>query len=74
MMKQKYNVKQQELPRHTMLIKGFNTDIKDKAPIFDDTLIKAFMLGKMESTYWLVKQAISQEPAHGQEHAWEGPP
>jgi hypothetical protein len=58
LMKQKYNVKLQELPRHTMLIKGFNTDIKDKVPIFDDTQIKAFMLRKMESTYWLVKQAI----------------
>jgi hypothetical protein len=30
-MKLKYNVKLQELPRLTMLIKGFVTDIKDKA-------------------------------------------
>jgi hypothetical protein len=30
-----------------MLIKGFVTDIKDKAPIFDEMQMKAFMLGKM---------------------------
>ena len=59
MMKRKYNVKLQELPRLTMLIKGFDTDIKDKALIFDETQMKAFMLGNMESSYWLVRQAIS---------------
>ena len=58
-MKRKYNVKLQELPRLTMLIKGFDTDIKDKATIFDEMQMKSFMLGNMESTYWLVRQAIS---------------
>ncbi len=58
-MKRKYNVKLQEVPRLTMLIKGFNTDIKNKAPIFDETQLKAFMLGNMESYYWLVRQAVS---------------
>ena len=57
-MKRKYNVKLQELPRLTMLIKGFDTDIKGKAPIFDESQLKAFMLGSMESSYWLVRQAI----------------
>jgi hypothetical protein len=55
MMKRKYNIKLQELPR----IKGFDTDIKNKAPIFEETQLKAFMLGNMESSYWLVRQAIS---------------
>jgi site-specific recombinase XerC len=58
-MKRKYNVKLQDLPRLTMLIKGFNTDIKTKAPIFDETQLKAFLLGNMDSSYWLVRQAIS---------------
>jgi hypothetical protein len=50
-MKRKYNVKLQELLRLTMLIKGFNTDIKNKAPIFEETQLKAFMLGNMECSY-----------------------
>ncbi len=58
-MKRKYNVKLQDLPRLTMLIKGFNTDIKTKASIFDETQLKAFLLGNMDSSYWLVRQAIS---------------
>jgi hypothetical protein len=58
-MKHKYNVKLQELPRLTMLIKGFNTHIKTKAPIFDETQLKAFMLGNMESSYWFIRQAVS---------------
>jgi hypothetical protein len=37
MMKRKYNIKLQDLPRLTMLLKGFNTDIKNKAPIFAET-------------------------------------
>jgi hypothetical protein len=47
MMKRKYNVKLQELPQLTMLIKGLDTNIKDKAPIFDDTQMKAIMTGNM---------------------------
>ena len=35
MMKRKYNFKLQELPRLTMLEKGLDTDIKNKAPIFE---------------------------------------
>jgi hypothetical protein len=58
MMKSKYNIKLQELPRLTMLIKGFDTDIKSKAPIFEETQLKAFMLGNMESSYWLDRQSI----------------
>ncbi len=41
-----------------MLIKGFVTDIKDKALIFDEMQRKASILGKMESSYWLVGPAI----------------
>ncbi len=48
-----------------MLIKGYNSDIKGKANIFDDTEIKSFMLGNMESSYWLVRQAISIVPFFG---------
>jgi hypothetical protein len=58
-MKRKYNVKLQELPCLTTLFKGFNTDIKNKAPIFDEKQLKAFMLGNMESSYWLFRQAVS---------------
>ncbi len=41
--KRKYNAKLQELPRLTHLIKGFNQDVKQKAAIFDDALLKEFM-------------------------------
>lgn len=58
MMKRKYNKKLQDLPRITMLIKSFDTDVKVKANIFEDSDIKAFMLATMESSYWLVRQAI----------------
>ncbi len=59
MMKREYNVKLQNLPRLTMLLKGFDTDVKEKALIFDEDEIKTFMLANMESAYWLVRQAIT---------------
>jgi hypothetical protein len=59
MMKRKYNVKLQNLPRLTMLLKGYDTDVKEKAHIFDEDEIKTFMLADMESAYWLVRQAIT---------------
>jgi hypothetical protein len=59
MMKRKYNVKLQNLPRLTMLLKGYDTDVKKKAHIFDEDEIKTFMLADMESAYWLVRQAIT---------------
>ncbi len=36
--KRKYNAKLQELPRMTLLIKGSDRDVKQKAAIFDDVL------------------------------------
>jgi len=62
MVKGKYNTKLQDLPRLTMLITGYNTDIKDKAEAFKDEPIKAFMLGNMEDTYW---QSISIVAIYG---------
>jgi hypothetical protein len=59
MMKYKYNIKLQELPRLTMFIKRFDTEIKSKASIFEEMQLKAFMLGNMEYSYWLVRQSIS---------------
>jgi hypothetical protein len=49
MMKQNHIVKLKDFPRLTMLIKGYDTDIKDKATFFGDTEIKSFMLGNRES-------------------------
>jgi len=46
------------MPRLTMLIKGFPQDVKKKAAIFDETELKKFMLEKMPSAYWVVRQAI----------------
>ncbi len=57
-MKRKYSVRLQEIPALTRLIKGFTQDVKQEAAIFDNNLIKAFMLGRMENAYWLVRQAI----------------
>ena len=57
MMKRKY-VKLQNLPRLTMVIKDFDTDVKEKALIFDETEI-TFMLVIMESAFWFVRQAIT---------------
>ncbi len=48
-MKQNHIVKLKDFPRLTMLIKGYDTDIKDKATFFGDTEIKSFMLGNRES-------------------------
>jgi len=59
MVKRNYNMKLQDFPRLTMLIKGYDTDVKDKAEVFQDEHLKAFMLGSMEDSYWLVRQAIS---------------
>ena len=41
-----------------MLVKSFHTDIKDKAPIFEESQMKTFLLDSIETTYWLVRQAI----------------
>jgi len=57
-LKRKYNYKLQDHPRLTMLIKGFDTNVKDKAPIFEESPLKEFMLSQMESSYWLVRQAV----------------
>jgi integrase len=57
--KRKYGIKLQSLPRVTMLIKGFEEDIKKKAAIFDEALLKKFMAETMENTYWEVRQAIA---------------
>ena len=56
--KRKYNTKLQDLPRLTLLIKGFNDDVKTKAAIFDDAVLKEFMLSRKNDSYWLVRQAI----------------
>jgi hypothetical protein len=56
--KRKYNAKLQDLPRLTLLIKGFNDDVKQKAAIFDDAVLKEFMLSRKNDSYWLVRQAI----------------
>ena len=57
-LKRKYSAKLQELPRLTLLIKGFDQDVKQKAAIFDDVQLKEFMLAKKDTGYWLVRQAI----------------
>jgi integrase len=57
--KRKYSSKLQEMPRLTMLIKGFDNDVKQKAAIFDDNQLKEFMLVRKESAYWLVRQVIT---------------
>jgi hypothetical protein len=56
--KRKYNAKLQELPRLTPLIKGFDQDVKQKAAIFDDALLKEFMVSRKDNAYCLVRQAI----------------
>ena len=57
-MKRKYGARLQEFPRLTLLIKSFQDDVKQKAAIFDDAVIKGFMLRRMDDAYWLVRQSI----------------
>ncbi len=47
--KRKYNAKLQELPRLTL--KGFDQDVKQKAAIFDDVLLKEFMVSRKDNVY-----------------------
>jgi hypothetical protein len=56
---QRKNMKLQNLPRLTMVIKGFDMDVKEKALIFDEAEIKTFMLANMESAFWFLRQAIT---------------
>jgi len=56
--KRKYSVRLQDFPRLTFLIKSYQEDVKQKAAIFDDVLIKEFMVRRMDTAYWLVRQAI----------------
>ena len=55
----KYSVRLQQFPRITQLLKSYDTDVKEKAEIFDETLIKGFMVEKVHDTYWLVRQVIA---------------
>ena len=57
-MKRKYSVKLQELPRVTLYIKGLEVDTKKKAPIIPEVALKKFMAAEMVNTYWEVRQAI----------------
>ncbi len=50
---------------------GFDTDVKEKALIFDEDEIKTFMLADMESAYWLVRQAITIVVFFGELGAYE---
>ena len=52
-MKKKYSVRLQEIPGLSRLIKGFTLtqEVKQKTAIFDDVLMKDFMLGRMENAY-----------------------
>jgi hypothetical protein len=56
--KRKYNARLQELPRLNLLIKGFDQDVKQKAAIFDDVLLKEFMVSRKDNVFWLMRQAI----------------
>jgi hypothetical protein len=56
--KRKYNTKLQELPRLTLLIKGFDQDVKQKAAIFNDVLLEEFVVARKDNAYWLVRQAM----------------
>ncbi len=47
------------MPRLTLLIKGFDKDVKQKAANFDDKQLKEFMLARKDSAYWLVRQVIT---------------
>jgi len=59
-LKRKYNFMLQSLPRVTMLLKGFESDVKKKAAIFDEARLKHFMVEPMDNnTFWEVRQAIS---------------
>jgi len=59
-LKRKYNFQLQSLPRLKMLLQGYETDVKKKAAIFDEGLLKFFMVEPMENnTYWEVRQAIA---------------
>jgi len=58
-MQRKYGVKLQAHPRITLLIKGFIQDEKNKAQFFDEVLLKQFMVEKMVTAYWEVRQAIT---------------
>jgi len=57
-LKRKYSFKLQDLPRLTMLIKGYAVDIKKKATIFDQAILKKFMVSEMPNAYWEVRQAV----------------
>ncbi len=54
----KYNAKLQELPRLTLLIKGFDQDVKQKPSIFEYVLLKELMVSRKDNVYWLVRQVI----------------
>ena len=58
-MKRKYGVQLQAFPWVTMLLKSYDKDMKHKAAIFNETVLKQFLTKKMDNSYWEVRQAIS---------------
>lgn len=64
-LKRKYGVKLQDLPRVTLFLKGFDEDTKVKAAIFDEALLKKFLTDQVDSSYWEVRQAIAMTAYFG---------
>ncbi len=54
-LKRKYGVKLQSLPRVTMFTKGFEEDTKHKAAIFDEVVLKRFLTMEMDLAFWEVR-------------------
>ena len=57
-MQRKYSKKLQEYPRLKIQLKSYDTDIKEKAQIFEEDQLKQFMVARSQNAYWLVRQVI----------------
>ena len=59
LMKNRYSKPLQQYPRITTLLKGYNTDVKKKAGVFETEEIREFVNHPNSTPYWLVRKVIN---------------
>ena len=59
-LKNRYGVKLQGFPRITTLLKSYDTDVKQKASVFESDDIQQFIERPENSPYWQVRKVLNK--------------
>jgi len=59
-LKNRYGIKLQGFPRITTLLKSYDTDVKQKASVFESDDIQQFIERHENSPYWQVRKVLNK--------------